>query len=236
VSDETREAARQRSIADACLRPDATPNGRLRLYRQLVRNNLRVVVRRLLPRTTAELDRQTKTSFDAWFDGFLAESGPHTPYLRDVPWEFVAWALPYWAVESSLPPFLSDLARYERDRFLVECGLTGEDSPRLVDVALDRRVVLAQPNVLAHYDHEVVGPAEPPPARETHVFLHRDDANTVRSTIVDRHQAALLAQLLEGQTLGAALAKADPTIQDPLALANWLAALGEAGALLGGEG
>ena len=236
MSDETRESARQRSLADACLRRDARPTGRLRLYRQLVRNNLKNVVRRLLPRTTAELDHQPESSFDAWFDRFLAEAGPRTPYLRDVPWEFVEWALPHWTLESSVPSFVPDLARYEHQRFLVESGLTGGDPPRLVDVALDRRAVLARPNILAHYRYDVAGATEPPPARETYVFLHRDEDNTVQTTVVDRHQAALLQLLLEGATLGAALAQADPSLQDPVVLAKWLADLGAAGVLLGGEG
>jgi hypothetical protein len=233
ADDDAREAARQRRIADACLE-SAPADGRLGLYRNLVQGNLAAVVRRLVPRTAATLDRAEGGGFGAWLARFLAEAGPRTPYLRDVPGELVAWARPLWRA-TTLPPFVGDLARHEIDLFELDAA-PAIPPPALGEVALDRRLVFATPRTLARYDHAVHELVADVPAAVTFILMHRDDDNTVHSTVLDPAIAGLIGRTLDGLTLGEALAAADTGATDPLDVARWLADLGAKGALLGGEG
>jgi hypothetical protein len=233
ADDDAREAARQRRIADACLL-DAPVPGRLGLYRKLVQGNLAAVVRRLVPRTAAALDRAEEQGFAEWFARFLADAGPRTPYLRDVPGEFVAWAGRLWPA-TTLPPFVGDLARYEIDLFELDAAPAAPPLPTLGDVALDRRLVFASPHTLARYEHAVHEPAKDIPGGVTFILMHRDAENAVHSTVLDAPIAHLIRRTLDGLTLGDALAAA-PGENDPLDVARWLADLGAKGALLGGEG
>jgi hypothetical protein len=238
AEDDALEAARQRSIADACLLDGHAAEGRLGLYRRLIQGNLAAIARRLLPRTAAALDAAHAGAFDACFARFLAELGPHTPYLRDVPAELVAWATPQWGCSTDAPPFVTDLARYEIDLFQIESAPKAASPPPLAEVMLDRPLVFATPRRLARYDYAVHEPMAEVPLRETHLFIHRDDENTVRTTQLDSRRSQLLELLLDGQMLGDALrtVAANPGEEDLRDLAEWLAALGASGALLGAQG
>jgi hypothetical protein len=233
--DDAREAARQRTIADACLLQSSAPTGRLQIYRRLVQTNLSAVARRLLPRTALVLDRHAGETFDTWFARFLDEAGPRTPYLRDVPVELVAWASPRWEATPELPAFVADLARHEVNLFLVESAPASPLEP-LGEIALDRPLVFVSPHTLAHYDHAVETLSEPLPRRPTTVLIHRDAESTVHTTVVARANAELLALLLAGAALARALEQVGLASTDDLAAAAaWLAELGESGALLGGR-
>ncbi len=244
--DDAREAARQRRIADACMRdPDRSSDpssARLDLYRRLIQGNLATVARRLLPRTAHQLDLPGDRGFDRWFAHFLADGGPRTPYLRDVPGEFVAWALPRWSASSDVAAFVIDLAQHEIDRFAIESAPRDGSPPEVGEVLRDRPLVFATPRKLARYEHSVDDVADPARPLVTHVLLHRDDDNTVHATVIEASRHRLLGLLLDRVPLGEALAHAsddDPATPDDtervLDAARWLAALGETGALLGGE-
>jgi hypothetical protein len=234
VDEDAREEARQRTIADACLDASGAPEGRLGLYRRLVRGNLARVARRLLPRTAAALD-ETATSFDVWFARFLADGGPGTPYLRDVPIELVAWAEPRWRAAPE-PPFLRDLARYEVDRFEMDTAPKAPSPPPLTEVALDRPLVFATPRRLTRYAYAVHEASAEPALRSTCLFLHRDADNTVHTTPIDRSAAELLELALTGVPLGEAFAQATASDDERRLAARWLAELGASGGLLGGQG
>jgi hypothetical protein len=227
VDDDEREAERQRFIADACL-GEGSPAGRLGLYRRLIQGNLATVARRLLPRTADALDALAPGTFSASVARFLAEQGPSSAYLRDVPRELVAWALPAWERDH---PVIADLARYEVARFDIESA-PRPPSVALAEVAPERALVFAAPRMLARYAHAVHGDSVG--ARDTHLFIHRDADNELHVTEVDPLRARLLARLLSGVPLGEAVASEG--MRDPRELAEWLASLGESGALLGGAG
>ena len=238
AEDDAREAAAQRRIADACLGLEPV-QGRLGLYRNLVQRNLATVVRRLLPRTADALDATHEAAFPSWATRFLAERAPRTPYLRDVPAEFVRWATPLWAADARTPPFLADLARYELDLFAIESAPRVATSFRVTEVSTAAPLVFAMPRQLARYDFAVHETGPSFSRRATHLYLHRDEENTVHSREIDEDKAGLLARLLDREPLGTALAlesKERGTVADALAIASWLAELGRDGALLGGEG
>lgn len=241
ADDEAIEAARQRRIADACLVEGASAEGRVGIYRRLVRANLETVTRRLLPRTAAALDAQSEGGFMRWLGRFLAEASPRTPYVRDVPRELVTWAVRVWAADADVPAFASDLARHEADRFEVESAPSAPAGPPVGDVAPGRPLVFATPRKLARYDHDVLDPSATLPRRPTCVLLHRDDEATVHATPVAVERALLLTLLLAGETLAGAASRAGVDLEDAGGaglrdLAGWLAELGAAGALLGGAG
>lgn len=235
------EAARQRRIADACLGAGGDAGGRVGVYRRLVRGNLETIARRILPRTAAQLDRLRSDAFHDWFGRFLAERGPRTAFLRDVPPEFIRWAGPLWATDGDVPPFLPDLARHEVDLFEIDAAPRDRTPAPLAEVALDRPLVFAAARRLARYDHAVQEPGDPVERRVTHLLIHRDHENTVHVKVIDERDLPLLELLLGGTPLGEAIAAsvtrraADASEPPVTALAEWLAGLGETGALLGGE-
>jgi hypothetical protein len=233
------EAARQREIADACLGSDGPAEGRLGLYRRLIQGNLAAVARRLIPRTADALDATPGESYAAWFARFLADAGPRTPYLRDVPGELVAWARPLWET-AGLPPFLGDLARYEIDLFELDAAPQGPPAPPLAEVALDRRLVFASPRKLARFDHAVEELSLPLPQRRTYILMHRDAENTVHSEVLRAPVALWLEHALAGAPLGEALARTAEGSRrseaEMLDVARVLADLAAKGALLGGDG
>jgi hypothetical protein len=226
------EVLRQRRIADACLRERADAPGRLAVYRSLVRRNLVAVARRLLPRTARALDATTEP-FEAWVARFLDEAAPRTPFLRDLPGELVTWG----SALSSASALVLDMARYELDVFLVESfPPSGPNTVAVVDVSMQRPLVFAPARVLSTYAHAVHEDGETKEPCPTTLLIHRDADNTVHSTWVRSERSQLLRLLLEGVPLGEALERANGHGMDAVALASWLAELGETGALLGGAG
>jgi uncharacterized protein len=238
AEEDARDAARQRKIADACLDSGSEHEGRLGLYRRLIQGNLAAVTRRLIPRTAAALDAAVGGSYAAWFARFLAEAGPRTPYLRDVPVELVTWARPLWQA-TTLPAFLGDLARYEIDLFELDAAPQGPAPPPLAEVALDRRLVFAAPRKLARFEHDVLELSPELPRRDTWLLMHRDAEHAVHSTLLATSAALWIEQTLDGVPFGAALARtadgATRSEAERLEVARVLADLAAKGALLGGD-
>jgi hypothetical protein len=92
---------------------------RLAVYRTLVQNGLKTIVGKVLPRTRARLNAAQPGRFDDDFARFLQAVGPRTHYLRDVPDELLAWALPQWHIDTAVPRYVTDLANHESAEFAV---------------------------------------------------------------------------------------------------------------------
>src|SRR5690606_21218012 len=82
---------------------------RLMAYRALVHNRARGVVERFLPRCLSRIGR---AALEAEVDAFLHERGIQSPFLRDVPREFVDWAEPRWRRAADRGVTFAELARY----------------------------------------------------------------------------------------------------------------------------
>lgn len=219
---------------------------RLALYRRLIRNNLTGVAEKMLARTRARLNARGGV-FDASFGAFLAERGPRTHYLRDVPREFLAWVEPRWRAENDVPAWATDLARHELVEYEIASARARDEAPHVTDVALDRALVLAEPLRLMRYAFAVHDlPADEsdrtePTARPTTLLVHRDAEHVVRFLDLTPLAAAIVARILDGATLGDAVSGAcadvgtvtsDVVVAD---VARLLADLGERGILLGGR-
>lgn len=179
---------------------------RLFLYRRHVRKTLSRGIRRQIPRTAARLGE----GFDRWVERFVEAESPRSRYFRDVAFEMVAWVLPRWAEDASVPAYLGDLARHELLWFDVAAAPPG-DEVAAAEIELDRGVRFDAAVRLARYEHAVHRldadeAARDVPAREpTALLVYRDDEHAVRYLELTPLAAAILERLLAGDTLRAAV-------------------------------
>lgn len=229
-----------REDAEAIL---ASPR-RLGLYRQLVRHNVVNVVGVMLERTRARLDAHLPGEFGRTLDGFLAEQGPRTPHLRDVPSEFLAWAAPRWRRDAAVPEWLADYAELELVDFTIGVAPRPVAPPPLADVTAERALVFGEPRVLVELGwaaHEV--PVDDvtavPEKRAVHLLVYRDAEHCTRFLDLTPLAAAILERLFEGRPLASAMVEACAKVAHPLddsvlgGAARLLADLGARGVLLG---
>lgn len=216
---------------------------RILLYRKLVRRGVASAARIQIPRTVARLG----PAFDAYLARFFAEEPPRSHYLRDIPFELVAWAAPRWAEDESLPPFLADLARHELVAFEVAGDAGAPRIPTGQPLDLDRRVRFSSAVKLVRYGFAVHKldareEARDEPAREpTALLAYRDAEHDVRYLELTPAAAAILERLLAGETLRAAVVGGSGALGIPLdaavleGTARLLADLAERGVMLGAE-
>jgi hypothetical protein len=265
-------AALQRAIADACLGMQAgaelasdlgaflerrgashedveaatSQPRRLAVYRSLVRNGLSAVVLRMLPRTRARMNAACTGRFDADFARFVDEVGPRTHYLRDVPFELVAWAEPTWRSDPSVPAYLPDLASFELAHFAIAASEATSRPDHVTEVALDRCIAFSPSARLLRYAWGVHalsdddGSLEEPAPRAAQLLAYRDDHHAVRWLELTPLAALIVERLQAKEPLGVALVGACAAMgTDPRAVlpdvARVLADLGERGVILGGE-
>jgi hypothetical protein len=224
------DEALQRAIRDACLgeslaHKDERLPPRIAIYRTLVRNALSGVVHNILVATRREMGEP----FDRAFTRFLAERGPKTHFLRDVPHEFVEHATPHWRSEG-VAPWLLDLARHEMTSFGVS---TAPHLPEAhpADISLERPLLLSSLTRIERYSH-AIHEALPPPERAVTLLYYRD----INHALCTLELSPMAATLLEHAhlPLREAVAKAGAVTDEALAsVARLLADLGERGVLLG---
>jgi hypothetical protein len=243
--DEGDEARAQARIAEAVLgHGPVLDDPRLALYRRLVRNNLTGVTAKMLERTKARLNALGGL-FDASFDAFLADVGPRTHYLRDVPHELLAWAERDWPARAGVPAWALDLARHELVEFAVSAAPSTPSDVTPADIALDRPLLFAEPLRLVRYAYAVHELSEDPDdraepaARETRLLVYRDEEHAARFLELSPFAAALLARLVEGAALGEAVKAACDALGVPPSegqmaqVSELLASLAERGVVLG---
>lgn len=183
------------------------PN-RLLAYRRLVHRGMAGVCREWTPRSAARLGAER---FPAEIAQFLQDTGGvASPYYREVPRAFVAWALPRWRKDAGLPPYLADLARYE----LLYYDVRNDPAPDAAfsDMPLDLEFpARVAPTVViedfAWAVHELPWDtddrSEPEARPVTLAFWRREDRT--RQLALGERDAHLLRGLSEGQTLKQAL-------------------------------
>ena len=217
---------------------------RLGLYRQLVRHNVVHVIGVMLERTRTRLDVYAPGEIDRSVAGFLADRGPRTPHLRDVPSEFLAWASPRWRADGGIPAWLADYAELELVDFTIGVAPRPAPPPPLADVTADRALVFGDPRVIVHLEWAVhLMPADDakalPERRPVDLLVYRDAEHCTRYLDLSPLAAVILARLFEGlalaQALAAACASSGVALDDSVlgGAARLLADLGERGVLLG---
>ncbi|WP_437827808.1 HvfC family peptide modification chaperone [Sorangium sp. So ce1153] len=200
------------------------PPGRLLLYRSLIRRGLAGAIRAGIPRTAARLGAR----FEADVARFLEAELPRSRYLRDVAFEFVAFAAPRWGEDPEVPAYLADLARHELAAFAASCAEADEEAgePRACaapgardardaagapasreELSLDRGARFQRAAALVRYEHAVHRleggeSARDVPAREpTRLLVYRDARHEVRFLELTPLAAEILGRLLAGAAL-----------------------------------
>jgi hypothetical protein len=215
---------------------------KLWVYRRLVRGSLREALELAIPRSMARLG----SLFDEYFERFLRDAGPRSPYLRDVTTEFLSFAGPLWQADPRVPPWTHDLARHEALRIAVGAmpvSRVAQSEHR--ELALDRGVELTEACALMQYDFAVHRLSDDEadrsvPAREpTMLFVYRSPEHEVRYLELSPLAFGILGRLLVGETLEGALLRASAergaTLDQSVieGTARLLADLAERGALFG---
>lgn len=218
---------------------------RIGLYRRLVRANVVDVIERMMPRARARINDAAHGAFDRAVESFLAEIGPRTHHLRDVPTEFLDWAAPRLRADAAVPAYGVDLAVYELAEFQMSVAVAPASPPPVGEVVVDRPLAFAETRRLVALDHaidelpEAIEDRSAPRAERTHLLVYRDADAVVRFLRLSPLAAAILGRLFAGETLAAAMPAACAEVglgldDDILAdTARLLADLAERGLFLG---
>ncbi len=209
------------------------------IYRDLVRNRLRIVVDAAFGRTRQAVGDE---AFSKMFDEWLATGGPKTRYLRHVPRELADFAIPFW--EAASAPQVSDLARYEISTWDVRHA--PPDRADVGDFDFDRKPVLGAAVEILRLDHRV---HEPPAAQEEYspervtLCVYRNDAHKAQSYELNDLAADLLEAWKRGdetvaesvqRTAGAHGTEIGPAFVEKLSA--MIAEFIDRGIIIGGEG
>ncbi len=218
---------------------------RFLVYRALVHNRMRNTIADFIERSTARLGmKRLRSDFADWMDQVAAKS----PYLRDVPAEFVAWVSPRWLEDEGVPSYLADLARHELLEYDIRNDHRGGESPTGLDLALDKPLRFDGAARLMRYDYAVhklspePGDREPPEEVPTRLLVYRDADAKVRYLELTPLAFTVLVQLMEHhRPVADGLRTACESLGEPLdddrlsIAATLLADLAERGVLLGAE-
>lgn len=208
---------------------------RLLAYHEMVHNRLLGTIRTFLGAAAERLGRdRLRADVDAW----IAEPGPTTPYLRDIPAEFLAWARPRWEADDSLPPWLPELAAHQ---VLIR---TVRNDPREVGEQNDHKLDLERPIACnatvrvvryrwsVHRLPKQLTPEQAPVEDSPIVIAYRRRDEQPAFVDIEPRAAHLLELLLAGNSLRDALfgacAATGETLDDAilsataLTLADWI--------------
>lgn len=218
---------------------------RMLVYRKLVHNRLRSTILDFIERTVARLG---SARFRRDFEAFVEERAPSSPYLRDVPTEFVEWAAPRWAADPEVPPWVPDLARHELLDYEVRNDPRGGETDTGLPLALDRPLRFDGTARLVRYGFAVhlmprkKDDTSEPEAEPVRLLVYRDAEHKARYLALTPFADALLHELLlRRKAVQPALVDAAAALGEPLddeklgAAAQLLADLGERKVCLGAE-
>ena len=147
--------AYQERLSAVCLEPDVDPADlnalgaepwRWEVYRRMVRNRFRATIVHAFERSVPFIG---DAAFDALVAAFLATSPPRSPYLRDVPGEFLRF------VErgAEVPAAALDMMRYEWADLAT--AYTPDAEQRVVDFDMSLPAALTRAHRLLHLTHTV---------------------------------------------------------------------------------
>ena len=212
----------------AAARPAGVPARRMKVYTEIVFNNMEATLSACFPVARKVLGVRRWTRL---VRAFFAQHRCATPWFRQIPEEFLRWLEPAPDAASS---YLYSLAHYE----WVELALTLSDAPvppHDPDGDLLAGVPLLAPALmLLRYDWPVqrISPHfKPlqPLAEPVHLLVFRDAGDQVRFVEINQVSARLLGQLQAGGISGAAALKvvADDKLlhPEPAAILQYGAAL-----------
>lgn len=214
------------------------------VYRRLVFNSMRNVTIDFIERTVARLGFE-RVRGD--FEGFVEARASESPYLRDVPGEFVEWVVPRWTADPEVPAWIPELARHELLEYVVRSDPRGGEPDTELPLALDRPLRFDGTTRLVRYAHAVhrlpraKDDRTEPDAEPTCLLVYRDPEHKARYLALTPFADALVRELLGGKAVQPALIDAAAAIGEPLddeklaTTAQLLADLAERRVCLGAE-
>jgi hypothetical protein len=229
----------------ASSRPKGVPARRMRVYNELLFNNVEGFLLACFPVCRQVLG---KRRWDRLARAFFRDHACRSPYFRQIPAEFLGYLQDEWPHPQGYPDFLPELAHYEWVELDLETS--GQDAhlpPHDPDGDLLAGRPLLNPvlHLLAYrYPVQRLSPRyrpAAPPAEPTFLVAWRDGDLQVRFLAVNAVTARLLARLredeqLSGRAVLAALAEALPHLDAASLLgfgAELFADLRRQGVLLG---
>jgi hypothetical protein len=181
-------------------RPQGAPEKRMKVYNELLYNNLEGFLLACFPVLRKVLG---KRRWSRMVRDFLAEYRCHTPIFRQIPEEFVRYLKEVRGLRDGDPVFLRDLAHYE----WIELALSV--SPLEIDWSgieregdmLAGRPALNPVLALLQYDYSVhrIGPKFKPTmeqSQETHILVFRTGDDQMRFIELNPVSARLVSLLL----------------------------------------
>lgn len=209
--------------------------GRLIAYHEMVHSRLLGTIRTFLGAAAERLGSdRLRADVDCW----IAELGPQTPYLRDVPAEFLAWARSRWAADDSLPPWLLELADHQILIRTIRNDAREVGPQNQLKLDLERPIACNATARVVRYRWSVhrlpkqLGPEQAPAEDSPIVIAYRGRDEQPAFVDVEPRAAHLLELLLAGKTLREALfgacAATGETLDDAilsataLTLADWI--------------
>jgi len=176
--------------------PKGVPPARMRVYNELLFNNLEGFLLACFPVCRKLLGAR---SWKRLVRAFFAQHRCRTPLFRQIPEEFVQW-LSGTPVE--MPAWLPHLAHYEWVELAVDTSPAAADAQRIDPAGdlLDERPVLNPASMLVTYPYAVhrIGPRmrpERPDDAPTHILVFRDLGERVRFIVLNPVSARLIALL-----------------------------------------
>jgi hypothetical protein len=182
-------------------RPKGVPARRMKVYNELLYNNLEGFLLACFPVCRKILG---KRRWDRLVRPFFRDHACHTPYFRQIPEEFLKYLQEDWERPEDFPAFLPELAHYE----WVELELDTSDRDAHLpahdpegDPLTGRPLLNPVLRVLAyrwpvHRLSPRFKPSEPP-TQPTFTLAYRGADHRVRFTLVNPATARLLALLQE---------------------------------------
>jgi len=172
---------------------------RMLVYRKLVHSRLRGTITDFLERTVARLGT---ARFRRDLEAFVEQCAPTSPYLRDVPTEFVDWVEPHWKADAEVPAWLPELARHELLDYEVRNEPRGGEPDTGLPLALDRPLRFDGSARLVRYGwalHRLPRSKDDrsePEAEPTRLLVYRDAEHKPRYLALTPFANALLQELL----------------------------------------
>ncbi len=182
-------------------RPKGVPARRMKVYNELLYNNLEGFLLSCFPVCRKILG---KRRWGRLVRAFFRDHASHTPYFRQIPEEFLKYLREEWAFAPDYPAFLPELAHYEWVELELDTSGRDADLPPLDphgDLMTGRPLLNPVLRVLAyrwpvHRLSPRFKPAEPPP-EPTFTLAFRDAEHQVCFTLINPATARLLTLLLD---------------------------------------
>jgi uncharacterized protein len=181
---------------------------RLLAYHEMVHGRLFKAIRTFIGGAADRLGHdRLRADVDAW----IADPGPKTPYFLEIPAEFLGWAQPRWEADSSLAPWVAELAAHQVLIRTIrndprEIGEpTGKGLDLDAPVACNGTVRVVRYRWAVHRLPKRLGPEQEPAHEPAIVIAYRGPDHQPSFVDIKPRSAHMLEQLLAGASLRAAL-------------------------------